>query len=477
MPSPSGSDRSDSDRSSYESYFENAPIGQFVLDQTGEFVDVNQKVCQLLGYSRSQLLTHSLADFVIEWKADGADKQPSFERVDEAGTGSGEVRIRHNDGHAVEVDVEIVELPNGYFLASCQDVTAPNRAERELHEQRRKYTTLVEQSHDGIVIISDKQIVFANREMEQLTGQPIRELVGTSFEQYIAPDQRREVLSIYDARVREEDVVPQYDTELVTAEGERRTVSVKATLIEYRGESALLATLRDVTERKHVEERFRNQNEKLRLFNEVIRHDIRNDMNIVLGYARLVRDQIDDDDAASHLDTVIDRSEHTVELTEIIRDLSEVMLESSDRKQRVDLVEFLGEAIKTTTNGTSLSVSAQLPAPPLSVVADESLGIVFNNLLQNVATHTNSPEPVAEVSIEETKEHVIVRVADNGPGIPDEAKERLFGRGEKGPDSPGTGIGLYLVDSLVRSYGGEVWIVDNPPTGAVFAVQFNRPEQ
>jgi signal transduction histidine kinase len=65
---------------------------------------------------------------------------------------------------------------------------------------------------------------------------------------------------------------------------------------------------------------------------------------------------------------------------------------------------------------------------------------------------------------------VTVRIADNGPGVPDERKESVFGKGEKGLESDGTGIGTYLVKTLVSRYSGTVWVEDNEPGGAVFVV-------
>ena len=75
-----------------------------------------------------------------------------------------------------------------------------------------------------------------------------------------------------------------------------------------------------------------------------------------------------------------------------------------------------------------------------------------------------TPSPYGE-------ESTTVRVADNGPGIPDTQKETIFGKGEKGLDSPGTGLGLYLVRTLVKQYGGAVWVEDNDPEGSVFVVE------
>ena len=80
------------------------------------------------------------------------------------------------------------------------------------------------------------------------------------------------------------------------------------------------------------------------------------------------------------------------------------------------------------------------------------------------------------VSCAEQSETVRVTIADNGPGIPDEQKRTVFGKGEKGVDSPGTGIGLYLVETLVDQFGGDVWIEDNDPKGSVFVVELPKAE-
>jgi signal transduction histidine kinase len=73
--------------------------------------------------------------------------------------------------------------------------------------------------------------------------------------------------------------------------------------------------------------------------------------------------------------------------------------------------------------------------------------------------------------VENHTDTVRVCVADNGPGVPDEQKQDIFGKGKKGLNSEGTGIGLHLVQTLVESYGGDIWATDNEPQGAIFIVQ------
>ncbi len=78
-----------------------------------------------------------------------------------------------------------------------------------------------------------------------------------------------------------------------------------------------------------------------------------------------------------------------------------------------------------------------------------------------------------EVSVDVGKA-VQVRVADNGPGIPDDRKEEIFDEGETGVDSDSTGLGLFLVHTLVERYEGTVWIEDNEPEGRVFVVELPK---
>jgi len=102
------------------------------------------------------------------------------------------------------------------------------------------------------------------------------------------------------------------------------------------------------------------------------------------------------------------------------------------------------------------------------------LGSVFRNLLKNAVQHNDAAVPEVDVTATAADDTVVVRVADNGRGISDTQKERIFSKGQKGLDSQGTGMGLYLVDTLVTSYGGSVWVEDNTPKGSVFAVELPK---
>ncbi|XGI84043.1 ATP-binding protein [Halorutilales archaeon Cl-col2-1] len=238
-----------------------------------------------------------------------------------------------------------------------------------------------------------------------------------------------------------------------------------------------IITARDVTDRETYRRRLEEKTEQLEALNRVVRHDIRNDMTVVLGWAETLEDHVDDEgrDALEH---VLEKSRHVVGITRVARDFIESLGEgeSTDLK-RVDLRHHLKaemDAVRESYPDAEFEVSGEIP--DVSVEANEMVSSVFRNILGNAIQHSDEETPEVIVSCENRPETVLIRFADNGPGIPDEKKDEIFGKGEKGLESGGSGIGLYLVNLLVESYGGEVWIEENDPKGTVFNVELSKSD-
>ena len=107
--------------------------------------------------------------------------------------------------------------------------------------------------------------------------------------------------------------------------------------------------------------------------------------------------------------------------------------------------------------------------PPISlrktdhqVLADDLLPVVFNNLIGNAVKHGGPGVEIA-VRVEEEDGFVRVSVEDDGPGVPDEEKDAIFRRYEQQKRGVGAGLGLHLVQILIRRYGGRIWVEDRVP--------------
>ncbi|NHX36297.1 MULTISPECIES: sensor histidine kinase [Halolamina] len=238
-----------------------------------------------------------------------------------------------------------------------------------------------------------------------------------------------------------------------------------------------LVTINDVTEQEAYRRRLEEKTEQLEALNRVVRHDIRNDMAVIRGWAETLSPHVDEE-GRDALDRVLRKSDHVIELTETVREFVESLSgEHAPEPAPTDLRRHLEtelEAVRETFPDAEFRVAGDIPTA--SVLGGEMLSSVFRNLLGNAVRHNDSSAPEVTVEATEHADTVEVRVADNGPGVPDDQKERIFGKGEKGLDSPGSGIGLYLVHTLTEQFGGEVRIEDNEPRGAVFVVELVKAD-
>lgn len=235
--------------------------------------------------------------------------------------------------------------------------------------------------------------------------------------------------------------------------------------------SDVVASLDGLVARKQYEQRIKEQRDNLEILNEMVRHDIRNDLQLVQAHAEMAVEYADET-GCEHLSIVRENAASAVELTRTARELAELLLQPDVERQAVMLAPTLEQQLTEIQSAhADAVVTVDGTLPRVRVTGNEMLGSIFRNLLQNAILHTDKEIPTVTITAAEYEDHVEVRVADNGPGIPDGQKERIFGKGEKRLESQGTGIGLYLVQTLIDSYGGRVWVADNDPEGAVFTVE------
>ncbi|MFQ3477440.1 GHKL domain-containing protein [Halonotius sp. F2-221B] len=270
--------------------------------------------------------------------------------------------------------------------------------------------------------------------------------------------------------------LPEQDVITVTENGTERAYEVSHTpFMAGEMETGKLVTITDVTERESYRQQLEAKTEQLETLNRVVRHDIRNDMAVVQGWADSLENHIDPagEDA---LERVINKSDHVIELTDILADVVESVAGTGETAvEPTELARILETelaAVRESHSTAEIRVSGPIPA--VSVQANEMLSSVFGNILENAVRHSDENPAAVEISCTEQAETVRVRFADTGPGVPDNQKEEIFGKGEKGLESPGSGIGLYLVHTLVEQFGGEVWVEDNDPKGAVFIVELRK---
>ena len=223
------------------------------------------------------------------------------------------------------------------------------------------------------------------------------------------------------------------------------------------------------------EQQVEYERERLEFVNRLLRHNLLNGLNAVQAQTSLLEPHVESE-GDHYLETIHERIDDMAELIETMRSLMTILTDENQQLKPVDLESVLwGELrqARTAHRDATFELRGDLSAVG-AVSANELLPEVFENLLTNAVQHNDTDSPAITVTVESEDDHVTVHVSDNGPGVPDRLKDRVFEKGEKYFDSPGTGFGLYLAREIVEGYGGSISVDDNDPTGAVFSITLPR---
>jgi signal transduction histidine kinase len=222
------------------------------------------------------------------------------------------------------------------------------------------------------------------------------------------------------------------------------------------------------------------------LFLDLMSHDINNMNQIGIGFLELARDQIESGNTIGKGDIeLIEKSYEALKNSSaLIGNVRKIQQARAGKMPviTIDLCDIIKEIQHhfSSTNAKTVTINFE-PIPKCYVIANELLRDVFENLVINAIKH--SPETYnliidigIAVTCEDGQDYYHVTVSDNGPGIPDELKGIIFARFHKGDTTAKrSGLGLYLVKSLVEAFNGQVRVEDRIPgdytKGAKFIVK------
>ncbi len=254
-----------------------------MLTPEGGFFSGNSATLEMLGCKDEEEFTSMTpADISPEYQPDGSRSLPESQKAMaiamEKGSHSFEWKHRRMDGEEFFADVLLtkVELDRKKFLqATVRDITRRKIAEAALRESEEKYRTLIENIQDGVFLIQDGELKFVNEAFARIPGYTVEEIRRMNFGELVAPEDRDMVADRYTRMIAGKDVPMEYEFRGIRkGEDTRTTVRMTVGLTEYLGKPAAIGTVKDVTERKQMEEALSESEEKYRVLFETAKDAI-----------------------------------------------------------------------------------------------------------------------------------------------------------------------------------------------------------
>jgi two-component system, chemotaxis family, CheB/CheR fusion protein len=357
---------------------------------------------------------------------------------------------------------------------------------RRKQEELRRRSTLIELSQDAVVIRdASNTISFWNLGAEQMYGWTAEEAVGQNVETLLRTDPA--AWAALEICLRRSGTW-QGELSQVRKDGSAIRVHSREVLVrdEAGAPSAVLAIKRDITEVLRMVEALKDSDRRKDEFLATLAHELRNPLAPICNAVEVLRRAPDDPQALERTRDILERQVR--QLMRIVEDLIDVTRVSEGkivlRKERValrDVVQTGVETCRSLMDTTRHELVVELGSAPLYVDADPvRLAQVVTNLLHNAFKYTEpggSVRLTAERAGGERPREVLLRVQDNGMGIPAGLQTHIFDlfvQGEPGPAHTrgGLGVGLALVRNLVRLHDGTVTVhSDGPGTGAEFEIR------
>jgi PAS domain S-box-containing protein len=359
-------------------------------------------------------------------------------------------------------DITLLEIVGNLF----SDLFSRLRAQERLLENEERFRTLIESSHDCYIRVtaSPRKVDYISPSCERLIGYTPEEILGDPdfIERAVHPDDRETLRALLEEgggtstectlRVRRKD-------------GHYTWIEVSAIPV-YGNKGQPVAfhyAIHDIDAWKQAEAALIRANKKLNLMNNIVRHDILNQVTVVLGHLALLREQPLDPTVTGALDRIEVAAEIIKSQIGFTRDYQELGVRAPQWFPVRTVVE---EAVKTL-RPRGVSISTDLD--DLYVYADPLLSSVFYNLLENSMRHGKT---VTEIRVTAAPDDGGARIIweDNGIGIPVEDKPRIFDRGF----GSHTGLGLFLAKEVLAITGITIQETGIPGKGARFEILVPR---
>lgn len=474
----------------FRTLFEQATLSIQILDPEGKSLEVNRSYEKIWGLNikllkdynileDKQLIAKGIMPYILKGFSGEATEIPVV-YYDPAEIGlPGEPRwvkgyifpVKDKKGKIIQVVLMHV------------DITELTLKENALRESRQQLQTIMDNS-PAAIFMKDLQgrYLLINRKIEEIFGVDKKDVIGKTDED-IFPEETAKVLRENDKKVLETGVPVEVEELMPLQDGFHTYFATKYPLMDASGKPyAVCGISTDITERKKTEESLKLYSEELNAVNKELEafsysasHDLKNPLNTISGFVQILLEDYWESIDETGRDYLKRIAQGTDKMRSIIDDLLNFsrIKKQEIRREEVDLSELARRIIsdlRYSQPKRKVHVSIQ---QGLKANADsQMLGVVLTNLLNNAWKYTSTKEnPKIEVGALNKEGKTIYFVKDNGAGFDMKLSDRLFvpfQRLHTGKEYTGTGIGLTIVERVIKKHNGKVWAESEVGKGATF---------
>jgi PAS domain S-box-containing protein len=443
----------------------------------GKFIEVNDNVCRLTGYTREEIIGHTVDELKI-WDDPGFRTRMAKGLWEKGRISNEELEWRTRSGEKITMlmSAEIADIGGEKcIVSSFTDITYLKKIEQDLRKSEERFAKAFNSS-PGILSItktSDGTFMEINDSFPRVFGFTREETIGhKSLEMrlWVNPDDRKNMLR----QLMETGHVRNQEYRHRTKSGDIRTLLFSAVSIEFDGEPCVLAMTNDITEYKLMEAEAReaaNLRELDRLRTELlanVSHELRTPLAGIKGFATMLIDydkRLTTKEKREYLETIDKNTDRMVELIEQLLEMSRLgtgML--SIKKAPTDVINLCQTVIsEARVRAPAYNFKLDLPPKlPMMNIDDKRIRQVLENIINNAVKYSDAGTEIT-LAVRAVDNEMLFSVIDHGIGIPEKDLPNLFQRmfhplqGQK-TGAAGAGLGLSISKGLIEAHGGKIWI-------------------
>ncbi|MBK9306908.1 MAG: PAS domain S-box protein [Nitrospira sp.] len=450
-------------------------------DRDWTFEYVSEGVCDLTGYTTAEYLVQRITSYGVNMHPDDRERvwqevqaalehHRPFEMTYRILTRLGEVKWVWERGEGIYTTDGSLNYVEGFVT----DVTERKRAEQLLRQSEESYRRLIAFSPYAILVNRGDRIVFANDQAIKLFGAVrAKEILDKSLLDLIHPDHHAVVRERIHELLEGVQAVPVSEDKIVRLDGVSIDVEVSATRFTDEEGPAILIMLRDVSERKRLQEQLRRTERiaELGTLASGMAHEIGTPMNVILGRAEYLMDRVKEEPIKKGLQTIVTQVER---ITKVMNQLLSFARRKTPERRPLDLQKAIEDSVEIFRERLAknrIHVEMDLvDSCPLVLGDADQMSQVLINLIVN-AVHAMPEGGTLHIGLAREKDCVKLTVADTGHGIPHDVVKKIFEPFFTTKEfGKGTGLGLTVVKGIIEEHQGSIAVESEEGNGTTFTI-------